>query len=414
MAIILTNKPKRGDAVLGVLATKQIVYATNESMLNSTLDESKYEYIGPVLKRRGKKVLIAYHTQSDQQWSERYSFKLTGYTLDGTARTGVLQIWTQGTVAKDTNYTISYNASTVDEMVAQLNAAFADSTNYPYLASQDWTAKKESDDSITLHFAFADWRQSGNAGASGFTLTGNLLPGVKALANIRRRNGAVGGEGVISSWYRALAYFRNDQPSGNYNPATDVTSIKCSYPICLPAYLGTSANNDDHCAYLRGIFGEGEQGWLKFMESCLPALPSDWGNMGMKDGKVRTQYLAQQTYTSRLKTSATPLCPAAKYCVDAATQVMPAGSFWLPTTEEVYDLLDGIQYNTVNNRNADPVNALQYKMNKSAVSNGSYVWSCLRTGAYVAWYANGSNGFFSNGNMYGRIRVIPVSLLTLA
>ena len=281
--------------------------------------------------------------------------------------------------------------------------------------TQDWFAVKESDDSITLHFAYTDYRQSSyNSGKSGFTLTANLLPDVKALANIRRKNGATGGEGVISSWERALAYFRADNSSTTYNPNADVTDVKRTYPICLPGYLGTSQYQSDHCAFLRSIYGEGEAGWLKFMQSCLPVLPSDWGNMGMRDGKARTQLLASKFYTSHKKTDPTPLCSAAYYAANIETATLPKGTFSLATTEEVFEILDGIKYGTNGSRDADKVNALQNRMGKSAISNGSYLWSCLRSSANNAWYANGYVGFFYSVSMYYACVVVPVAHLKLS
>ena len=413
--IRLTNNPKRGDAALGVIGTNQVVFATHESMLSASLDTSKYEYIGPVFRRKGNDVLYGYHTTSSQKWSDRYSFKLTGYTLDGAAHTGVLSIReASDSWAANHDYTVAYAASTVDEMVTLLNTFFLNPTNAVF-QTQDWFAVKESDDSITIHFAYSDWRQANyNSGKSGFALTANFLPDVKALANIRRKNGATGGEGVISSWERALAYFRSDNSSTTYNPSSDVTDVKRTYPICLPGYLGTSQYQSDHCAFLRSIYGEGEAGWLKFMQSCLPVLPSDWGNMGMRDGKARTQLLASKFYTSHTKTDPTPLCPAAYYAANIETATLPKGTFSLGTTEEVFEILDGIKYGTNGSRDADKVNALQNHMGKSAISNGSYLWSCLRINANYAWIAHGSSGFFYNYCMCYAYVVVPVAHLKLS
>jgi len=413
--IRFTNNPRRGDAVLGILGSNKKVFATNGSMLNGTLDTSKYEYIGPVFRRRGKDVLYGYHTTAAKKQSERYSFKLTGYTLDGTDRTGTINLWTSGTVVRDTSYVISYNASDVDSLVSQLNAAFLDTTNYPAFEAQDWYALKESDDSITLHFAYTDYRQASNTGSAGFALTANLLPDWKALANMRRYSGAVGGEGSISSMDRALYYFRSDLNNASYNPTSDVTDVKRTYPICLPGYLGTSQNSGgDHCAALRAVYGNGEAGWLKFMESCRPVLPSDWGTMGIKDGHAITQMLASQTYTSHKVTTPAPISPAADYAANAETTTAPKGTFHEPTTEEIDAILDGIKYGTNSSRNADAVNALQNKMGKSAISNGSYLWSCLRYSANYGWYANGLGGFFSGNSLFGSYTVVPVSHLTLS
>lgn len=415
--IRLTNKPCRGDAALGVLGTNDVVFATQESVYAAGgIDEKKYEYLGPVLRRRGSEVLYMYgNTASypNYKWSERYSFRLTGYTLDGTAQTGVLSIREASNWNTPVSYTVSYNASTVDALVEQLNAFFRDTANSVF-QTQDWQAVKESDGTVTLHFAYTAWQQASNTGTGGFTLTANFLPESIATANILRRHGGAGGEGAISSWYRALSYFRSDNNSTTYNPTSPVTSVKRGYPICLPGYLGTSQySGGDQCAFLRSIYGEGEQGWLKFMESCLPVSPCDYGNMGMTDGKARTQYLARQTYTSQQKTTATPVCPAAYYCANLQTLTQPKGTFWLPTTDEVQALLSDIRYPSHGDNKSDPVNRMQTFMNKANISNGSFIWSCLRYSAGNAWYAYGNYGFFYNGGMYNTGQSIPVSLYRL-
>lgn len=425
--IRLTNKPRRGDAALGILGTMEQdpVFATLESIealgTSSTarlaaITEAGYEYLGPVIRRRGRDVLYGFGNLTaypSYKWAERYSFRLTGYTLDGTARTGVLSIReASNSWASGVNYTVSYNASTVDALVEQLNAFFQNTAN-PVFQTQDWAARKESDDSVTLHFAFTASQQTSNTASSGFALTANLLPDSVAVANIVRRHGGAGGEGSISSWYRALSYFRADNSSTAYNPNTDVTSVKRGYPICLPAYLGTSQYQSDHCAFLRSVYGEGESGWLKFMESCLPVNPCDYGNMGMTDGKARTQYLASQTYTSQLKTTATPACPAAYYAANIQTQTQPKGTFWLPTTDEVQALLSDVMYPSHGDNKSDAMNKMQTLLGKANVSNGTFFWSCLRYSASYAWRANGSYGFFYGGYMYYSYGCVPVSLYRL-
>ena len=414
--IRFTRQPRRGDAVLGNLETKKEVYVRQESLNSeSDIDTSKYEIIGVVVARRGRKVLIAYYKNGPYKWSDRYSFKLTGYTLDGQTHTGVLGIReASNSWASNVNYTVTYAAASVEELVEQLNAFFQDTAN-PVFQTQDWAARLESDGTVTLHMAFTDYRQSSCAGSGGFTLTANLLPGAVAHVNMRRKHGGTGGEGAISSWTRALAYYRADNSSTTYNPASNVTSIRTAYPVCLPAYLGQSAYQSDHCALLRQTYGEGETGWLRYMESCLPVYPTDFGNMGMTDGLERTKYLASQTYTSPKKPTATALCPAASYCYNISTTCIPKGQWFLGTTRDVAELLDGIQYGTNSSRTADPVNATLLKLGGSAISNGSIVWSSLRVSAYYAWYASGFSGFFGNGyGMYNTHLAIPLSLRELA
>ena len=294
-----TLLPKRGDAVLGDLQTKQLVFLKEDSFSAlSDIDQSKYEIIGVVYKRVGNKVKYLNIANASKQWACRWPLKLT---VSVGATSGKLSIReSSDSWAANHEYTISWTNAFVDvetsgaEVVAALNDYFA--ANSPFKGTeQDWYAKIENGD-IVVDCAFTAWQQVYNSANTGFTAASALLTEIPSLANMLRRSGATGGEGAISNWYRALAYFRADNSSTTYNPNTDVTSVKRGYPICLPGYLGTSQYQSDHCAALRAVYGEGEAGWLKFMESCLPVEDTDWGNMGMDIGKEYTRIMVSKTY----------------------------------------------------------------------------------------------------------------------
>ena len=410
--MIFTNIPRRGDICLGRLSDNKVLFARLDSITAlSDIPASTYEINGVVADVRDGESLVVYKQNTSKIWAERYYFKLTGYTLDGAEHCGVISVrQASDNWAANHDYTFTYTASTLDDFVSQLNTWFASTEPFN---TQGWYAE-EGDGFVNMNFQYTSWQQTSyNAGKSGFTMTANLLPEYSALANIRRKNGFAGGEGVISNMYRALTYFRNDNSSTTYNPNADVTNVKRSYPICLPGYLGTSQYQSDHCAFLRSVYGEGEAGWKKFMESCLPVVPTDWGNMGMRDGLARTSYLAVQTYNSSTVTGGV-LCPAAKYCYDTATTTLPLGNWHLPTIDEVYRVLDGIKYNSEgSDRNLDILNKALNLIGGSAISNGSYVWSCLRGSAYGAWGAYGHHGFFGSGGMYFTYLAVPVSLYKL-
>jgi hypothetical protein len=414
-----TLLPKRGDAVLGDLQTKQLVFLKEDSFSAlSDIDQSKYEIIGVVYKRVGNKVKYLNIANASKKWAERWPLKLT---VAANATSGVLSIReSSDSWAANHDYTITWTNAFVDvetsgaEVVAALNDYFA--ANSPFKGTeQDWYAVIE-DGNIIVHCAFTDYRQSNNTGKSGFTAAANLVPEILALANMLRRSGQTGGEGAISNWYRALAYYRNDNGASAYQGGrTSVqTSVKQTYPINLPTYLGTSTQNPgDFCAALRAIYGEGEAGWLKFMESCLPVEDTDWGNMGMDIGKEYTRIMVSKTYVSQAHSTPTPVCPAADYCYNVEHQATPKGTFYLPSPKELYEILDGIQYGTNGSRNADVVNRTLNKLNGSAISNGSNCWSAGRYSSNYAWYANGSTGTFNYNSMYRSYLVVPVSLFTL-
>lgn len=415
MAIQFVSIPKRGDAVLGRKADGKVMFVNAEALNTSVdaIDTDVYEKIGVVTRRTGRDVLIAYYQNSSKKWSDRYSFKLTGYTLDSTNRTGTLKIReASNNWASAVSYVVSYNASTVDGLVEQLNTFFRNTTN-PVFQTQDWVAVKESNGDITLHFAYTAYQQASNTASDGFTLTANFLSEVTALANIRRKHGGTGGEGVLSSYWRAVKYFHDDLSAANYNPASDLTSIKTSYPVCLPAYLGTSQYQNDHCAILRQAYGEGEAGWLRYMQSMMPVNPTDFGNMGITNGLELTKLLAGKTYTSPAKTSPTSLCPAAAYCYNISTIAIPQGKWYLPTVRDVSDMLIDIKYSTPNAAaSSDLINRTLSWLGGSNISNGSYFWSCCRFNGY-AWNAYGGGGFFYSNYMYGSHVSVPHSLYKL-
>ena len=345
---------------------------------------------------------------------ERWLVKLTGFTLDGTDRTGTLSVriasdeW-----AANHDYVISYNASTVESFVAQLNAYFK--ANEPFTA-QDWVAEADGDGNVTLNFTYTKYLQASyNTAKDGFAMAAATAPEWADTTKMTRRNGKRSGEGTITNWPRALAFFRGDNSSTTYNPASDVTSKKVSYPICLPGYLGTSQYQSDHCAFLRGIYGEGEEGWLKFMEGFLPVRPSEYGIYDeSKYGteKLNTYYLAGITYAGQ-DGEVKYVSPAARLAATLGHDhdLLKQGEWVLPGIDRVFSIVGRLRYPTTNDRDADPVNSALKAIGVSSLGNGSSVWSCSRCGQNYGWFASGSNG--CAGGYYLSLRSVAVPLVLL-
>ncbi|MCR5841968.1 MAG: hypothetical protein K6G86_07815 [Bacteroidales bacterium] len=365
-------------------------------------------------------IVIAHKTDAAKVWSYIYSYKLTGYTLDGTDRTGKLNIYeASDSWAARHSYTISYNAETAAALVEQLNTYFQ--ANAPF-TTQDWVASADDQGNISLQFHFVSGNQRSNTGSNGFALTANLLPEITATDTMLRRNGYRSGGGTIMNMPRAIAYFTPDLNNASYNPTSNVTTTKLSVPICKPAYLGTSSYRKDgdtqldYCSALRAVYGEGEAGWLKFMESFLPVKPTTYGAVGNKatygDGKTNTYKMAGKTFTGQNGT-AVPAFPAADFCASITyNHVLAARGQWmLPDVDTLFSIMKGIKYNTTNNRNADPVNAALYAIGGNAISNGANAWSSSRYFAGGAWYFYGNYGCAGNGGMYNSYRALPVLLL---
>lgn len=408
--------PKIGDYCIKKIEDKSVHYIDIESISSIADIDDGYELVGVVCGFINGEVLVVRNPVSHlDTWCDILQYVLSGYTLDGTDRSGVLSIRDNESATANTDYTIPYNATTKEDLVAQLNNFFA---NNEVFKNQGFYASV-ADNNVIIHYHFTFFAQDNYiAGKNGFTLTQNAMPDVIASINFRRKNGLQSGEGVINNMERALAYFRNDNSFAQYNPTNVITSVKIAYPICLPAYLGTSSYRDgDKCEFLRSVYGEGEEGWKRFMKSFLPVYPTDYGVMNTT-GKELTKVLANKRYNDLDKVNE-PMCKAAYYCHSMTSTTIDEGEFWLPGVQELSIILDGIKYGTVSDINADIVNKALYKVRWASISNGANYWSACRCYYRLGWhyrfgwYSYGSVGFFNSNYFFYRAVCLAVSLYPL-
>lgn len=347
---------------------------------------------------------------------ERLFVRLSGYTLDGTDRTGTLSVReASDSWAAAHDYAVNYNADSAEAFASQLNAYFK--ANEPFTA-QDWVAEADGDGNVTLHYAYTHSSQSSNAAKDGFALANATAPEWAHTARMLRRNETRIGAGTITNWPRALAYFRDDNSNATFNPASDVTTAKISYPICLPGYLGTSKYQSDHCSYLRGVYGEGEEGWLRFMESFLPVRPSEYGIFdGSRYGteKLNTYYLAGIKYTGQ-DGAEKYASPAARLAANLGYnhELLKQGEWVLPDIDLLFSLVGQLKYPTTNDRDADPVNSALKAIGAPALGSNSSVWSCSRISPSNGWIAYGSNGYAYGVFLYIGYVAAPLVLLNAA
>ena len=402
--------PKRGDYCIKKIENKSVHYIDIDSISSMSDIDNGYELVGVVCGFINGEVLVVRNSVShDDTWCDILQYILTGYTLDGTDQSGVLSIRDNESATANTDYTIPYNATTKEELVAQLNNFFA---NNEAFKTQGFYASIDND-KVIVHYHFIFLNQSTYiAGKNGFTLTQNTMPDVIASTKFRRKNGVQIGEGVISNIDRALANFRNDNSYEQYNPTNVITSVKITRPICLPAYLGTSSYRDgDKCEFLRSVYGEGEEGWKRFMKSFLPVYPTDYGIINTT-GKEITKVLASKRYNDLDKVNE-PMCKAAYYCHSMTSTTIDEGEFWLPGVQELSIILDGIKHGTVDNINADIVNKALYKVGWASISNSSVYWSACHDNYRLGWCSLGIYGFFSVGGFFARWACLAVSLYPL-
>lgn len=344
----------------------------------------------------------------------RYTYKLSGYTLDGAEHSGVLSIRSASdNWAANKDYTIVYKADNIVALISQLNDYFK--SNEPFIA-QDWVAIADTNDDVLLHFNYTAWQQtSNNTAKSGFTIAAKTAPQWVPVAGILKMNGERSNNAIMNM-PRALAYFRKDTSVSSYNPTIDVTATNLKFPICLPGYLGTSKYQSDHCAYLRGIYGEGEEGWLKFMQSFLPVFPQEYGVFNDRTAgtaKQNTNYLANLKFTGQdgVEKYASP---AARFVVELGFEHerLKHGEWVIPKMSQVFSVICQLQYPATSDNNyADKINAALAAIGAPALSNGANIWSSDRSDDKDALFFNGTGGFANDNNFYNPYLSFAIAFL---
>lgn len=404
---------------IAYLDDKKAIHFVATSTFNKTTFPASYEIFGLVAigvdhpHFRGE-VAVMSHQFANAALSTRLYYKLSGYTLDGTEHTGVLSIRSASdNWAANQDYTITYKADNIVAMVSQLNAYFK--ANEPFIA-QDWVAIADTDGDVLLHFKYTTWQQDvHNTAKSGFSVVSATAPQWKSTSRMFRMNGQRNGEGIITNMPRALAYFREDNSTTAYNPATDVTTAKLSYPICLPGYLGKSKYQSDHCAYLRGSYGEGEEGWLKFMQSFLPVLPSEYGifdDSTYGTEKQNTYYLASLKYVGQDGVEKY-VSPAARLAAERGFghELLKRGEWVIGKMSRIFSIVGQLRYPTTPDKFADKVNAALAAIGAPTLGNNIGVWSCSQYGENNGWVAYGAYGFAGSGSLCGSLLAVPLVLL---
>lgn len=388
--------PKRGDIAVNELTTRKTVYIPLERYKASDI-AGTHEVLGSVAGIIGNEAIIVHpDCGTSAKWTDRLWWYCSGYTLDGAPHDINFSLRFASNSWSSVTKTVSYTASSLSALISTLNTAFADGGDFE---SQNWYAD-EYGGKLRLTCENLDWRQPYyNYASDGLTM-GGCMPEITAHADMRKRHGGNGGEGAISSMARALIYYENSTGSTEYegNRTSVQDSVKQTYPINLTTWLGTN------CAPLRAKYGEGRDGWLRFMKSCLPVTPTDYGDMGVHDGKAICKPLAQITGRTMSSADSVQLMAAFAKPYNLMGNTFSKGDFWLPTTEEISVILSG------DNDSSDPLNLGLSAIGGSTILNSSHLWSCLRYFSYGAWIAYGIYGFFNHGGYFGySYGVVPVS-----
>lgn len=403
---------------IAYLDDKKAIRFVATSTFNKTAFPASYEIFGVVVigvdndAFRGDVTVINKEFNGNVILKRAY-ISLTGFTLDGAEHTGTISIReASDSWAANHDYVITYKADNAASFVAQLNEEFRTKDAFK---TQDWVAMADTDGNVTLNYENYTWQQfTYNTAKEGFSGRDVTAQDWIQDSGILRANGKRGDEGAIMNMDRAIAFFRKDTSVIKYNPSTDVKSTKINYPICLPGYLGTSKYQSDHCAYLRSVYGEGEEGWLKFMKSFLPVIPYEYGSLNRnKYSDIRvTYYLASLKYTGQ---DGVEKCasPAADYVANIAYdhELLAKGKWFIGGIQRIFSLIAPLKYPTTDDKNADKTNAALYAIGASPLGNNMYVTSCSRYSTGGRYIADGNYGYAASQGLNNSCMCVPLVLL---
>ena len=139
------------------------------------------------------------------------------------------------------------------------------------------------------------------------------------------------------------------------------------------------------------------------MKSCLPVTPTDYGDMGVHDGKSICNPLAQIAGRNMSSANVFQLMAAFAKPYNLVGNTFSKGDFWLSTVEEIAVILEGT------NTSTDPLNLGLTEIGGSRIINTADLWSCLRYDSSDAWVAYGYYGYFEGIGFPYRLSVVPVS-----
>lgn len=393
---VFVKIPERGDACVGRLSDKKLFYIKADTLVTSELDKSEWEVQGVVSHREGKKVtIIGLRNYGDTVFCNRVYSYLSGYTLDGAEHTIVLSIATKANWNKRVEKTITYTANTVEEFISALNAAFEADADF---TDQDWYADLTADGRVRVHYIFSEWANGSFDAKSGIEITVSI-PEMKTCRILRRNNGGTPAEGAIFYYEKALKSFLKDAGASEElgGRTSEQVSVKQKWPINLPTWLGTSTKNPgDFCKALREVYGEGAEGWRRFLRSCLPVVNTDGGGM-MCDGIERSKLLSSLTYTSRKVAEPRCMFPAIEWCTNFSTSCLPAGSWYMGSAKEILSLVIDI---TTGTGGEDVINRTLKKAGGSRLSNDQSPYVAMRDSISGMYYAFGERGCISITPIY--------------
>ena len=203
-----------------------------------------------------------------------------------------------------------------------------------------------------------------------------------------------------------------DNSGAAFNPSSDITSIP-AYPICWPAFAGTSQYQEDHCLWLRQKYCKDPgnpkiEEWKEYVRSLQPADYSEMSGIayGQRDWKGYFDKARDVTYRTSDGTSR-KLYPL----IDACSDFMD-GKGYIPSIFQQLELRRMLTYGLpgISITDADAINRSLYAIGGNVISATgwtltmnvliskapSVIWTIIRHTDNSALYVSGPAIIFAD------------------
>lgn len=401
----MTDNPKVGDIVC-YDENRKIRFIALDTFKAGTFP-SAWETVGVVVIRKGNQIKICSKENKSCRQMEVYPYIVSGYALDGIEHAAQLRL--HGKPTTETFYEFKYTASTVDEFVAALQQLLTSN------GETDWSAYKDGEDRVILqydNYTSAEYYGSSVTYATGLILTAKFTFDYPEFQPNFWRKCGNRGNGV---WHteRAKEIYINDIEASGYNPPSDVSSVP-SYPVCYPAFCGTSAYQEDHCLWLRQRYCKDPahptlEEWKAYIDSLAHIVPYMTGGHAPKwrEGQILGANLRDVVYRTADGTNR-KLYPAVDYCSE-----FMGGQGYMPSMTELIEAFRSVTYGLsgITRDKSDPINRSLYAIGGSSIQCNATYW-IAGLGATAPRTAGGS-GIVDSLYFYYTCRTVPFATIEL-
>ena len=338
---------------------------------------------------------------------EVYPYIVNGYTLDGSEHTAQMRL--HGRPGTDTWYEFRYTASTDSEFVAQLKQFLTDK------GETDWSAYL-MDGKVYLQYdnsESSEYYTSTITYATGLTLTSKITTDMPETQPDFWRKGRTRGRGI---WHlvKAKQYFSKDQTNVSFNPSFDISSVP-SYPVCWPAFAGTSQYQEDHCLWLRQQYCKDPanpkmEEWEKYIDDLTHVIPYPLGGHSQKwrDGRVLSDMIKDAEYQAADGTRR-KLYQGVDWCASAFD-----GNGYMPSLTELIEACMNVVYGLpgVTRAESDPINRSLYAIGGKALDCSMGALLPSRQNNRYVWAVYGG-GHVDVSSFFGSLPCIPFARIEL-